>query len=89
MQSHMQLGASRRGMVRSEVRYAVSGAPALTGGTGFVSTLSLMAKFGEGSGSQGAGCMWCVPHGHIRRGSCSLCVGRGHTHAAGQKGVLA
>jgi hypothetical protein len=36
-----------RGAVRSEPRYVVSGAPSLTGGTGFVSTLSLMSRFGE------------------------------------------
>ncbi|KIZ07612.1 hypothetical protein MNEG_0342 [Monoraphidium neglectum] len=36
-----------RSNVRSEARYVVSGAPAITGGTGFVSTLSLMSKFGE------------------------------------------
>lgn len=36
-----------RAGVRSEPRYVVSGAPAITGGTGFVSTLSLMSKFGE------------------------------------------
>ncbi|KIZ06344.1 hypothetical protein MNEG_1608 [Monoraphidium neglectum] len=34
-----------RGLVRSEARYVVSGAPALTRGMGFVSTLSLMSKF--------------------------------------------
>ncbi|KAI8477283.1 MAG: hypothetical protein J3K34DRAFT_455368 [Monoraphidium minutum] len=35
----------RRGGVRSEARYVVSGAPPVTGGTGFVATLSLMSKF--------------------------------------------
>ena len=39
--------ACPRGDVRSDVRYVVSGEPNITGGTGFVSTLSLMARFGE------------------------------------------
>ena len=38
-----------RAGVRSEPRYVVSGAPAATGGTGFVATLSLMSKFEKGT----------------------------------------
>ncbi|GBF91542.1 hypothetical protein Rsub_04282 [Raphidocelis subcapitata] len=37
-----------RGAVRSEARYVVSGEPTITGGTGFVATLSLMARFDMG-----------------------------------------
>jgi hypothetical protein len=44
-----------RGAVRSEARYVVSGAPALTGGTGFMATLSLMARFGERTCAYGCG----------------------------------
>ena len=39
------------GAVRSEARYVVSGEPTITGGTGFVATLSLMARFGEAPGA--------------------------------------
>lgn len=35
-----------RAGVRSDVRYVVSAEPRMTGGTGFVSTLSLMSRFG-------------------------------------------
>ncbi|GBG00176.1 hypothetical protein Rsub_12933 [Raphidocelis subcapitata] len=37
-----------RGGVRSEARYVASGDAAVTGGTGFVATLSLMSKFERG-----------------------------------------
>lgn len=46
-----------RAGVRSEPRYIVSGAPAITGGTGFVSTLSLMSKFGGLRRRRAPGCM--------------------------------